>query len=35
MIIKVQKFGAIKNAEIDLSKKLSVFCDQTEQEKRI
>ena len=26
MIIKVQKFGAIKNAEIDLSKKLSVFC---------
>lgn len=27
MIIKVQKFGAIKNAEIDLSKKLSVFCE--------
>ena len=26
MIIKVQKFGAIKNAEIDLSKMLSVFC---------
>ncbi|WP_336689733.1 MULTISPECIES: AAA family ATPase [unclassified Chryseobacterium] len=26
MVIHVQKFGAIKTAEIDLSKKLSVFC---------